>query len=353
MPHRMLRLPREHWPARDQALWQRAMQPAALFDGAGAAADWSEATRRKTESGYGHWLRRLQAQGWLDPAQPPGGRVTQGRVQDYLNGVMATLAPYTAACRAQELYDAMRALAPAQDWTWLRKAMINLAAHAEPVTNKRPRLHGAGEVQALGRKLMDEAEALPPEHPDRALRYRDGFMVALLAYRPVRLRSFACMRLGQHLIRRNDIWWLEFTADEMKTRRPFAAVLPASLAAALQRYLDHYREVLLRRADGQKLAGDAVWVSKRGTAMTRRSLPNPIIRRTRDAFGQSLPPHWFRDAAATSIAIEAPAQIVDARHVLGHVSPKTSERYYNQARSIEASRRFQDMLAGFRTPDGS
>ena len=348
----MLGLTRDHWPPRDQQLWRRAIQPAGLFDSAGAAADWSEATRRKTAYGYGHWLRWLQDHGQLDIDLPPSDRVTEPRVRDYLGDIMAQLASYTAACRAQELYDAMRVLAPGQDWTWLRKTMINLAARAVPVTDKRLRLRGAGELQVLGRTLMAEAESLPHDDPDRALRYRDGFMIALLAYRPVRMRSFARMRLGQHLIWRDTTWWLEFTAEETKTRRPYAAVLPASLAAALQRYLDHFRTVLLMRVGGAMRASDAVWVSKYGTTMTRRSLPGPITRRTRAAFGRSLPPHWFRDAAATSIAIEEPAQIADAHHVLGHASPKTSERHYNQARSIEASRRYQDVLARFRAPGG-
>jgi site-specific recombinase XerD len=73
-----------------------------------------------------------------------------------------------------------------------------------------------------------------------------------------------------------------------------------------------------------------------------------ICKHTRKAFGTSLPPHWFRDAAATSIAIEDPMHVRDARHVLGHASLATTERHYNQACSIDASRRHQAMLATLR-----
>ena len=69
---------------------------------------------------------------------------------------------------------------------------------------------------------------------------------------------------------------------------------------------------------------------------------------TERAFGVSLPPHWFRDAAATTIAVEDPKHVGDAHLVLGHASLTTTERFYNQARSLEASRRHQAMLADLR-----
>ena len=58
----------------------------------------------------------------------------------------------------------------------------------------------------------------------------------------------------------------------------------------------------------------------------------------------------LRDAAATTIAIEDPRHVRDARLVLGHASLATTERHYNQARSLEASRRHHAMLAGLRRP---
>src|SRR5438034_8361833 len=43
-------------------------------------------------------------------------------------------------------------------------------------------------------------------------------------------------------------------------------------------------------------------------------------------------------------AIDAPAHIGIASCLLGHRTGSTAERYYNQARSIEASRLMQDAL---------
>jgi integrase len=57
---------------------------------------------------------------------------------------------------------------------------------------------------------------------------------------------------------------------------------------------------------------------------------------------------WFRDCAATSIAIEDPKHVRIASQILGHRSTATTERYYNQARAIDAARRYQDFLLTLR-----
>ena len=65
-----------------------------------------------------------------------------------------------------------------------------------------------------------------------------------------------------------------------------------------------------------------------------------------DLVGSAAPihPHLFRDAATTSIAIDDPKHIGIASRLLGHRNQSTTELYYNQARSIEASRRMQNSL---------
>ena len=81
--------------------------------------------------------------------------------------------------------------------------------------------------------------------------------------------------------------------------------------------------------------------------LEKGALANRIRKHAKEAFGASLPPHWFRDAAATSIVVEDPRHVGDAHHVLGNTLAVT-EKYYNQARSLEASRRHHAMLAALR-----
>jgi len=93
---------------------------------------------------------------------------------------------------------------------------------------------------------------------------------------------------------------------------------------------------------------DAVWVSEVGTQLEAGALGRRIVDHTRSAFDRSVPPHWFRDAAATSIAVDNPKHIGDASLVLGHAGLSTTERHYNHARSLEASRRHAETLARLR-----
>ena len=101
-----------------------------------------------------------------------------------------------------------------------------------------------------------------------------------------------------------------FDASETKGRRSLDAAMPDLLAPYVRRYLDHYRPILLTlRLGSERHATDALWVSLWGRPLSPRSLANPVNKRTRAAFGTSIPPHWFRHAAGTTVAIE------DSRHV--------------------------------------
>ncbi len=59
-------------------------------------------------------------------------------------------------------------------------------------------------------------------------------------------------------------------------------------------------------------------------------------------------PHLFRDCAATSLAIEDPAQVRVAAQVLGHGAFATTERHYNLARGQEATESWHRALEGLR-----
>ena len=60
---------------------------------------------------------------------------------------------------------------------------------------------------------------------------------------------------------------------------------------------------------GAKPAGEALWVSSRGSALTEMAIYLRIREHTQKAFGQAINPHLFRDAAATTLAIADPAHV--------------------------------------------
>jgi integrase len=174
-------------------------------------------------------------------------------------------------------------------------------------------------------------------------------MIALLAYRPMmRLKNLASMRLGQQLLKHQNCWWLVFGSDEMKAQRPYEAPFPAALIPALETYLERHCPVLLAGESGKVCAEiDAFWVSEAGTMLETGALARRIVRHTKVAFGASVSPHLFRDAAATSVAVEDPKHVRDVHHLLGN-SFATAEKHYNQAQALQASRRHQAMLANLR-----
>ena len=74
------------------------------------------------------------------------------------------------------------------------------------------------------------------------------------------------------------------------------------------------------------------------------SLHYAIRRRTREAFGAPIPPHWFRDATVTMLVRDAPASARLTSSVLGHASPEMANRHYNQALMIESGRRHARLI---------
>ncbi len=287
----------------------------------------------------------------------PADRVTRERVAEYVSEIRAALAPYTVLFRVQELYDALRVIAPEWNRDWLSELCRSLRAQVCPARDKFSRLRPIGELTALGERLMEEAETTSERSAiRRAVAYRDGLMIALLAYRPVRRKNLAMMRLGRHLVKVSGSWQILFAADETKSHVPYEAVLPLALTPRLERYLEVHRPVLMRRkqADHQESAlptgpeYGALWVSQRRTQLNSHVLAKRIAARTKAAFGQSISPHLFRDAAATSIAIENPKHIGDASLVLGHADHSMTEKHYNHARSLEASRKHAATLTQLR-----
>ena len=128
----------------------------------------------------------------------------------------------------------------------------------------------------------------------RAVHYRDGLMIALMASRPLRRTNFVSIVLGVHLVQQSGGWWLQFPASEMKAKRPYGVVFPTALVPELERYLAVYRPVLLAGESGQLSPGtNALWVSEIGTMLESGALATRIRKHTKEAFGASLPPTGF------------------------------------------------------------
>jgi hypothetical protein len=86
----------------------------------------------------------------------------------------------------------------------------------------------ATDLFALGIRLMETWAAGPPQRINKASRYRDGLIIALLTSCPTRIRNLASIEIGRHLVWDGQGYQLHFTAAETKTQRPYSASLPPS-----------------------------------------------------------------------------------------------------------------------------
>ena len=319
----------------------------------GAGADWAPLSRRKISKGYARWLGWLETHQLLDPEATPATRITPERMQDYVADLRLVNAPYTVLARVQELYHAIRVMAPERDWAWLRRIEARVRHGAVSVRDKRRRVVPSETLLSYGIELMTNAD--DPTNGSllkRACRYRDGLTIALLAARPLRRRNFARIEIGRHLVREDGDYWLRFEGGETKTGEPIETPIPAGLVPHLERYLSEYRPFLLRRAEKRGYPSPqperALWISVHGTAMTEIGIYFSISQLTKKHFGHVVSPHLFRDSAATSIAVEDPEHVHIVRGVLGHTTMQSSERHYIHARTLAASRRYQQRILELR-----
>ncbi len=335
--------PIRDWPAADRAAWETAIASGDIFDGRGPAAHWSAGSRRSIASGYGRWIGYLMEVEADAVALAPAERVTPARVGRIIDALRLTITPAGVHNYVKHLYDAIRMMAPGRDWRWLHETARRLRRLVVP-RNKRPRLVAVDRLWRLGVDLMlraDADEELTPR--DRAIQFRDGLMIALLAARPVRRRNLAGIRLGKNLVTVGDVYVLAFAADETKNHQPLEFPLPAALAPMIDRYLALHRPQIRGAA-----THDGLWASAKGVQMVHETVYARVCKRTRAAFGHEINLHLFRDAMATTLAIEDPAHVGVTKDVLGHSRLDTTERYYNQARAIEAGRAYQRTVVALR-----
>jgi integrase len=337
-------LPIELWPARDQDAWKAALERGDLLDHGGVASGWSLPTQQKAAAGYGRYLYFLLRRGEINSLAGPAERITREWVSAYHAELQHTNRGHTIHNRIQELGDAMRALVPEDDWRWILRGAGRLRASTIPVHDKRARLRPIEELVAEGLQLIDEAESNQGLSAlGRALQYRDGLIVVFLGFHLLRLRNLAELEVGRHIVKVGD--QLILRLFKTKGGQTYEGPVHPTVAAQLGRYLHHHRQVLLRqRGRWYAPPGDALWISKHGSRCSEDTFENIVRKRTGAGGRPPLSPHLFRSCAATSVAVNAPGSVDIIPAILIHGSPKTGERYYNLASSLQASRAHNALL---------
>jgi integrase/recombinase XerD len=182
-----------------------------------------------------------------------------------------------------------------------------------------------------------------------AVLFRDGLIIALLALRPLRLRNLTDLTIGSDLLRAGKSWMIVLPPSATKTHETYEFGWPESLHESLEAYLGVHRPVLMARHGRWNCpVGDRLGVSTDGSPLKDMAIYLRFTRATRDAFGRSINPHLARHAAATTLAIHDPAHVRSAAPLLGHRGFATTQRYYNQAQSLEAHREYSATILALR-----
>ena len=337
----------EDWPAVDRCAWETILASGDILDGdAGSASHWKPTTIHKYRRGYGRWLDFLASSERLETTSSPVERISPAHLRAYIAYLEGSCAPFTVYTRISELLAVIHAMAPTQDWSWLKRAVNRLQRRAEA---EKPAKAVRSSADLLSWSL-DAMAAIQGRSQTQgriglydATRYRDAFIIGLLSLRPVRLRNLAMIELGKHLTQTTEGFHLSFESRETKTGRPISFPLSNCLTGPLNTYLADYRTRLL---DGG--SSNHLWISQYGQSMTENALYTRIEKVTARTFGQRINPHRFRDCAATTMAIEDPEHVRIVASILGHTTLATAERYYNQAQTMEAGRRYQTGILGLR-----
>jgi integrase/recombinase XerD len=326
-----------NWPQHDKTAWAAANgDPHPLHPERGFARRWKPATLMIIEVEYGRWIGWLTVNGLLDPASDPAERATRKVVGDYLDAMQeAGLADFTRSIRLKSIGDALKAMRPGADTAWIGRGASRIHSDAESTRPLLERMRPPAEILQLAADLMHEAEHGRFRLPvDRAHLYRDGLMIGLQVYRAIRRKNLAEIELGKHLMKRDRGWRLEF--DDMKGKTDYEAAWPCELVAPLERYLAHYRPILLAGDARRRRADQHLWVGAGGVAMCDDALAYRFRIRTEEAFGISINMHTFRHIAATFVATEKPDAVAVIAGLLSHAGHSTAEKYYNKANALAA-----------------
>jgi len=120
----------------------------------------------------------------------PAERLTIERVRRFVDHLRQTNTPYSVACQIDALYGAARVMMPEKDWSWLRAAKTRLFVAAGPKSPSGPVITSVQLVE-LGEQLMTECEITAGTRIKMAdaIRYRDGLIIALFGFFPLRHKN--------------------------------------------------------------------------------------------------------------------------------------------------------------------
>jgi site-specific recombinase XerD len=300
-------------------------------------------TRSDLANRYGLYLDFILRTNRLDNLARAGGHVTPSNVDAFIIELRARVRSVTLYGSVYKLRRATQIITPDQDLDWLRDIEKDLDL-AKQSRSKMHRVVLAEVLLKAGLTLMIEADAaIHRTTLQRAIQYRNGLMIALLACCPIRLKNFAALTMGSSIVQNEDSWWLVLTESDTKEKRPDERRIPDVVTSYIDRYVAEHRSALARSYRG----GTAFWLAKTGAPMSYLGVENTITQTAEQTTGIKVSPHLFRTSAATTAAIRAGSVPRLASAVLGHRDERTTQQHYNRATSLTAARAYATIMGSY------
>jgi integrase len=334
-------LPLDLWPQADRKAWNAACQPATRLKPGGRAGHLRPVTREDHAQQYGYFLGFLDRNGLLELDGPAAANVTAAKVDAYLGELKARVSSMTVHSRICRLRRAAQYMAAVRDLTWLAEIGKDLALVVRP-RSKFDRLVLAEVLVEAGLKLINEAErSAKLTKLARACRVRNGLMVALLAFCPIRRKNFAALEIGRSFVKIRGQWWIVLSAAETKEKRADERPVNELLAPIIDRYISEYRPVLARSAGGST----ALWLSANdGAPITPKQLARLIRKTTFSTVGVAVSPHLFRTSGVSAAASYGGDNPHLASALLHHTHPSLTNEHYNRATCLTAAEHFRQIV---------
>lgn len=331
-------LPISLWPEADRRAWVAACQPAERLKRGGAAAHLKPITRDDLARRYGYFLDFLGRRGLPSKGAPAAAGVTPANVEAYIAELKARVGSVTVHGSIYKLRRVSELIAAARDFTWLSEIEKDLALEMRP-RSKFGRWVSTDYLVEAGLTLIAEADTKLSDLA-RARQVRNGLMVALLAFCPIRPKNFYALEIGSTFVKIKDQWWIVLAASQTKERRADERPVDTRLGPVIDSYLAKHRPIL-----AQGHASSALWLSSNGGhPMSYGGVELAIKSTTLSTVGVGVSPHLFRTAAASTAAMHCGENLHLGAALLHHTSLAVYNEHYNRASSASAAKSLRDVI---------
>ena len=276
--------------------------------------------------------------------QLAAGHVTPANVDAYITEIKQRVGSVTQYGSIYKLRRASQLVAPDGDFAWLSEIEKDLALTMRP-RSKFNRLVLTEVLVEAGFSLIAEGETTTSlTKLQRARQVRNGLMVALLAFCPIRLKNFAALEVGRTFVEIKGTWWILLAASETKENRADERPVDEMMNAAIESYITTFRPML--QPGGS--SSSALWLSSLdGMPMSYAGVELTIKTTTLSTVGIDVSPHLFRTSGASTAAMHAGANPHLATALLHHTDPAVTNKHYNRASSLTAASSLRDVLRSY------